>query len=159
MASQHRCCLKFGCCGGRGATYRPTRRQGPKWWQEAPLPRSSLRFPFLHTCLSPFPLLLLSHSVVALSHPSSTLSSCRRRNGANSICNFRALFLSFSFTLFGLSYKKFYKLGNFVFKAFDTCSFRTEEQVGLICFIRIYSPLEIFTAECLWINEDPFHAL
>lgn len=83
---------------------------------------------------------VLSHSV-ALSHPTSTLSSCKRRKSADSIYNFRTLFLSFSFTLFGLSYKKFYKLRNFVFKAFDTCSLRSEERVCLICFIRIYSPV------------------
>jgi hypothetical protein len=33
------------------------------------------------------------------------------------------------FALFGLSYKNFYKLGNFVFKAFDTCFLRSKEQV------------------------------
>jgi hypothetical protein len=61
------------------------------------------------------PLPVPSHSV-ALSHPFSTLSYCKRRKSADSIYNFGTLFLSFSFTLFGLSYKKFYKLPNFVFK-------------------------------------------
>lgn len=80
---------------------------------------------------------LHSHSVARF-HPSSSSSSCRRRNSADSIYNFLNTFSLFLFHCLVYPIKSFINFGNFVFKALDTCFYRNEEQVCLICFFRIF---------------------